>query len=168
MTSSRLPPRLSSYGLQTSSTASPLLACLWGSAEYASNALGWRAATKKTLVETLVQLPLSVQSDFLQLILRASLQSRLAHLMWTFRARTRRAALDRQMTLPLRHGVLGLQSDKASDAAFVAGAGPAERNLKWRATALCSLQGASGASVRGRWSSLLDLYAERRKRDAPA
>ena len=37
--------------------------------------------------------------------------------------------MGRQMTLPLRHGGLGLhmQSDKVSDAAFVAGAGEAER-----------------------------------------
>ena len=56
----------------------------------------------------------------------------------------------RQMTLPLRHGGFGLrmQSDKFSNAAFVAGAGPADRNLTGRRTALCSVPGASGASVR--------------------
>ena len=54
------------------------------------------------------------------------------------------------MTLPLRHGGFGLrmQSDKFSNAAFVAGAGPADRNLTGRRTALCSVPGASGASVR--------------------
>ena len=39
-----------------------------GSAEYVSNALGRRAATVETLVDTLVQLPLSVQSQFLLLL----------------------------------------------------------------------------------------------------
>ena len=38
-----------------------------GSAEYVSNALGRRAATVETLVDTLVQLPLSVQVQFLLL-----------------------------------------------------------------------------------------------------
>ena len=50
-----------------------------GSAEYVSKALGRRAATVETLVDTLVQLPLSVQSQFL----RASLQARMVHLMRT-------------------------------------------------------------------------------------
>ena len=52
-----------------------------GSAEYVSNALGRRAATVETLVDTLVQLPLSVQSQFL--LLRASPQARMVHLMRT-------------------------------------------------------------------------------------
>ena len=52
-----------------------------GSAEYASNALGRLAATVETLVDTLVQLPLSEQSQFL--LLRASLEARMAHLMRT-------------------------------------------------------------------------------------
>ena len=44
------------------------------------------------------------------------------------------STLGRWMMLPLRHGGLGLhiQSDKVSDASFVAGAGQAERNLKGR------------------------------------
>ena len=46
-----------------------------GSAECVSNALGRRAATVETLVDTLVQRPLSVQSQFL--LLRASLQARM-------------------------------------------------------------------------------------------
>ena len=45
------------------------------SAEYVSNALGRRAATVETLVDTMVQLPLSVQSQFL--LLSASLQARM-------------------------------------------------------------------------------------------
>ena len=52
-----------------------------GSAEYVSNALGRGAAAVETLVDTLVQLPLSVQSQFL--LLRASLQARMVHLMRT-------------------------------------------------------------------------------------
>ena len=54
------------------------------------------------------------------------------------------STLGRQMMLPLRHGGLGLhmQSDRVSDAAFVAGVGQAERNLKGRSAALCPLQGA--------------------------
>ena len=52
-----------------------------GSAEYVVNALGRRAATMETLVETLVQLPPSVQSQLL--LLCASLQVRWAHLMRT-------------------------------------------------------------------------------------
>ena len=52
-----------------------------GSAGYVSNALGRRAATVEMLVDTLVQLPLSVQSQFL--LLRASLQARMAHAMRT-------------------------------------------------------------------------------------
>ena len=52
-----------------------------GSAEYVCNALGRRAATVETLVDTLAQLPLSVQYQFL--LLRASLQARMAHLMRT-------------------------------------------------------------------------------------
>ena len=52
-----------------------------GSAEYVSNALGRRAATVETLVESLVQLPLTVQSQFL--LMRASLQARMGHLMLT-------------------------------------------------------------------------------------
>ena len=52
-----------------------------GSAEYVSNALGRYAAPVEKLVDTLVQLLLSVQSHFL--LLRASLQSRMAHLMRT-------------------------------------------------------------------------------------
>ena len=72
--------------------------------------------------------------------------------------------------LPLRHGGLGLhmQSDEVSNAAFVAGAGQAERNLKVRPAALCPLQGASGASVRERWSSLHARYAEQCKWNAAA
>ena len=58
--------------------------------------------------------------------------------------------LGRQMKYPLRHGRprLRIRSDEVSLAAFVAGAGPAERNLNARPVALCpvSLQGASGAS----------------------
>ena len=66
------------------------------------------------------------------------------------------SALGRQVTLPLRHGGLGLhmQSDEVSDAAFAAGADQAERNLKGRPAALCPLQGAGGASVRERWRTL--------------
>ena len=52
-----------------------------GSADYVSNALGRRAATVETLVDKLVQLPLSVQSQFL--LLRALLQVRMAHLVRT-------------------------------------------------------------------------------------
>ena len=150
-----------------------------GSAEYVSNALGRRAATVETLVDTLVQLPLSVQSQFL--LLRASLQARMVHLMRTVPRevlathmrrtdaavwRAAAAVLDLppgvgecgadmegpdkacitlgwQMMLPLRHGWLGLhmQSDEVSDAAFVAGAGEAEPNLKRRPAAFCPLQG---------------------------
>ena len=175
-----------------------------GSAEYNSNALGRRAATVETLVDTLVQLPLSVQSQLL--LLRASLQARMVHLMRTvprealathmrrtdaavWRAAVRDlppgvgeygadmdgpdkvySTLGRQMMLPLRHGGLGLhiQSDEVSDAAFVAGAGQAERNLKGCRAALCPLQGASGASVRERWRSLHARYAEQCKWDAAA
>ena len=54
-----------------------------GSGEYTSNALGRRAAMVETLVDILVQLPLSVQSQFL--LLRASLQARMVHLMRTVR-----------------------------------------------------------------------------------
>ena len=73
-----------------------------------------------------------------------------------------------QMMLPLRHVSLGLhmQSDEPSDAAFVAGTGQAERNLKGRRAVLCPLQGASGGSVRERWSSLHAQYAEQCKWDA--
>ena len=43
----------------------------------------------------------------------------------------------------------------------MAGAGQAERSLRGRAPpALCALQGASGASVRERWSSLRKRYEE--------
>ena len=72
------------------------------------------------------------------------------------------SALGRQMTLPLCHGGLGwhMQSDEVSDAAFVAGAGQAARNLKGLPAVLCPVQGASGASVRERWSSLHARYAE--------
>ena len=147
-----------------------------GSSEYVSNALGQRAATVETLVDTLVQLPLSVQSQFL--LLRASLQARMVHLMRTVSrealAHMRRtdaavwrapaavlylppgvgeygadmegpdkacSTLGRQIMLPLRHGGLGLhiQSDDVLDAAFVAGVGQAERNLKGRLAALCPL-----------------------------
>ena len=52
-----------------------------GSAEYVSQALALCAATMESLVETLVQLPLSVQPQFL--LLRASLQVRMTHLMRT-------------------------------------------------------------------------------------
>ena len=52
-----------------------------GSAEYVSNALGRHAATVEILVESLVQLPLSVQSQFL--LLRGSLQARMVHVMRT-------------------------------------------------------------------------------------
>ena len=82
------------------------------------------------------------------------------------------STLGRQMMLPLRHGGLGLhmhmQSDEVSDAAFVSGAGQAERNLKGRPAALCPLQGAGGASVRERWRSLYARYAEQCKWDAAA
>ena len=76
----------------------------------------------------------------------------------------------RQMTFPVRHAGLGLhiQSDGVSDAAFVAGAVQAERNLKGRLVALCSLQEASGACVRERWSRLHARYAEYCKLDATA
>ena len=74
------------------------------------------------------------------------------------------------MMLPLRHGGPGLymQSGEVSDAAFVAGAGQAERNLKGRPAALCPLQGADGASVREQWRSLHARYAEMCKWDAGA
>ena len=52
-----------------------------GSAEYVSNAMGRHAATVETLVDTLVQVPLSVDSQFL--LLRASLQARMVQLMRT-------------------------------------------------------------------------------------
>ena len=52
-----------------------------GSAEYVSNAMRRLAATMEKLVDTLVQLPLSVQSQFL--LLRASLQARMVHRMRT-------------------------------------------------------------------------------------
>ena len=63
--------------------------------------------------------------------------------------------LGMQMALPLRHGAQGrcVQPDGLSDAAFVAGAGQAERNLKGLPAALCPLQSASGASVRERSSN---------------
>ena len=72
--------------------------------------------------------------------------------------------------LPLRHGGLGshMQSDEVKDAAFVAGAGQAECNLKGRPAALCPLQGASGASVQERWSSLHVRYAEQCNWDTAA
>ena len=74
--------------------------------------------------------------------------------------------MGRLMMLPL----LGfhMQSDEVSDAAFVAGAGQAERNLKGLPAALCPLQGARGASVRKRWGSLHARYAEQCKWDAAA
>ena len=56
------------------------------SAEYVSNTGGRRrllGATAETLVETLVQLPLSAQSHWQPLLLQASLQARMAHLMLT-------------------------------------------------------------------------------------
>ena len=61
-----------------------------------------------------------------------------------------------------------MQLDEVSDAAFVAGAGEAEHNLKGRPAALCPLQGASGACVRERWGSLHARYAERCNWDAAA
>ena len=51
------------------------------SAEHVSNALGRRATPMETLVDTLVQLPLSVQSQ--SLLMRTSLQAHMAHLMRT-------------------------------------------------------------------------------------
>ena len=62
---------------------------------------------------------------------------------------------------PLRHGGLGLrmQSEEVSNAAFVAGTGQAEHNLKGHPAVLCPLQGASGALVRERWSNLHEWYA---------
>ena len=175
-----------------------------GSAEYVCKALGRRAATVETLVDTLVQLPLSVQFQFL--LLCSSLQARMAHLMRmvprevlaTHMRRTdaavwRAAAavldlpdgvgeygadvegpdkacstLGKQMMLSLRPGGRGLhmQADEVSDATFVAGAGQAERNLKGRPVVLCPLQRASGASMRERWSSLNERYAEECKWDA--
>ena len=167
-------------------------------------------------MDTLVQLSLSVQSQFL--LLRASLQACMAHLIrpvpresqaahmrltdaevwrrrpcstclqgWVStvprrRARTRRAVrwVDR-LCFPLRHGGLGLdmQSDEVSDAAFVAGAGQAERNLKGRPASLYPLQGAVGAFMREQWRSLharfsqhsfgeMVRYAEQCKWDAAA
>ena len=78
--------------------------------------------------------------------------------------------LGRQMMLPLRHGWIGLHmpSDEVSDAAFVAGAGQAELNLKGRPAALCPLQGDGGASVRERWRSLHARYTKQCKWDAGA
>ena len=52
-----------------------------GSVHYVCDALGRRAATVETLLDTLVQLPPSVQSQFL--FLSASLQARMAHLLRT-------------------------------------------------------------------------------------
>ena len=171
-----------------------------------SKALGRRATTVETLLDTLVQLLLSVQSQFL--VQRASVQARMellmrtlprealaTHLRCTDAALWRAASavldlpqgvdeygsdmegphmacsvLGRQMMLPLHDGGLGLhmQPDKVSDAAFVAGAGQAERNLKGRPAAPCPLQGAGGVSVRERWSSLHARYAEQCKWDAAA
>ena len=157
-------------------------------------------------MDTLVKLPLFVQSQFL--LLHASLQARMAHHMRTVPRevlathmrrtdaavwRAAAAVLDlppgvrecsadmegpdkacstlgRQMMLPLRHGGLGLhmQSDEVSDAAFVAGAGQAERNLKGRPAALSPLQGGGGVSVWERWRSFHALYAEQCKWDTAA
>ena len=50
----------------------------------------------------------------------------------------------------------------------MAGAVQTERSLKRRPAALCPLHGASGASVRERWSSLHTRYAEQCKWDAAA
>ena len=61
-----------------------------------------------------------------------------------------------------------MQSDEASDSAFVAGTGQAERNLKGRPDAICPLQGAGGASVRERWRTLHARFAEQCKWDAAA
>ena len=81
MTRSRSPPRLPSYESRTSFDGFTAVGAPLGSAEYVSNALGRRAATVETLVDTLVQQPPSVQSQFL--LLRASLQARMVHLMRT-------------------------------------------------------------------------------------
>ena len=61
-----------------------------------------------------------------------------------------------------------MQSDEVSDAAFGAGAGQAERNLKGRPAALCPLQGAGGASVRERWRSFHARCTEQCKWGAAA
>ena len=61
-----------------------------------------------------------------------------------------------------------MQSDEVSDAAFVAGAGQAEGNLKGHPAVLRPLQGASGAFLRERWSSLHEPYAEQCGWDAAA
>ena len=145
------------------------------SAEYFFTAQGRRAATVATMVESLVQLLLSVQSR--SMLLQASLEARMAPKMQTVPQEARvthmyrtdaavwqaaAAVLDlppgvgeygadmeghhddkacsglgRQLMLPLRHGGIGLhmQSDEGSNAAFVAGAGQAERNLKGRPAA---------------------------------
>ena len=166
MTRSRSPPRLPSYGSRTSSTASPRLERLW--IQRSTSPMPWGGV--QTLVKTLVQLPLNVQSQFL--LLRALLQARLAHHMRTvpreaLAAHMRRtdaavlvwrrrlcstclmgwvcSTLGRHMTLPLLGGCLGLhmQSNEVPDA-VVAGAGHAERNFKGCQAALCPLQGVSG------------------------
>ena len=72
------------------------------------------------------------------------------------------------LIFPLHDGGIGLhmQSDEVSDAAFFAGSGQAERNLKGRPAALCPQQRAGCASVRERWRSLHARYAEQCNWDA--
>ena len=91
-----------------------------GSAEYVVNALGRRAATMETLVETLVQLPPSVQSQLL--LLCASLQVRLAHLMRTVPREALAAHMSRTDAAVWRGvAVLGLPPGVGEDGVYMEG-----------------------------------------------
>ena len=75
------------------------------------------------------------------------------------------STLDRQETLPLRRRGLGLRMQSN---VVTLGAGQAELNLEGGPAVLCPLQGASGASVRARWSNLYQWYSELRNWEAAA
>ena len=61
-----------------------------------------------------------------------------------------------------------MRSDEVLDSTFVACVGKAQRNVKGRPAALCSLKGASGTSVQERSSNLHKRYTRLSGWDAAA
>jgi hypothetical protein len=169
-----------------------------GTDAYVADALQARANNIKTQVDKLVQLPLSVQSQFV--ILQRSLSLRMAHLMRTtpwpqlepstrkveeaisnaattiFRVAEHNTTSARhQMTLPLRHAGMGLRAVQAieADAALVSGAAKAEAAVANGPDSCKPFSGASRPGLLTTWQRVYDYAGDEQKwpetaRDLPA
>ncbi|MES2940453.1 MAG: reverse transcriptase domain-containing protein, partial [Pseudomonadota bacterium] len=150
-----------------------------GTDAYVTDALAARAADVTAMVALLMRLPVAKQSQFV--LLRASMAPRMAHLLRTVRwellepstRAVERAVSDavadifrlpergaerarQQMTLPLRHGGLGLRVVQAveADAALLSGAAKAQAAMLDGPEACRPFCGASRPPLLARWPAV--------------